>query len=138
MATITLYSDTNLAVKVDSAATPRLRVVTKPLGAASNYPPSGDLSRRVRLLANIALEDASNPGAALTNLRQTVTIEVSYTNADRVAAGGTAVKFGYWDGSKWVRFGNYIDRPDPDPNKGGSGTASFTNWSADPPLAVGH
>jgi hypothetical protein len=137
MAIVTIYSDAYLNVKVDSAASPRLKVVAKPLTAANSYPPSGDLPGWVRPLANLALEDTARPGVGLASYGQTVTIEVTYTQADRRAAGGKPVKFGYWDGSKWVKFANFIDYPDADPQKGGRGTVTFSSWLSDPPVAVG-
>lgn len=103
--------------------------------------PSGGGFKPIRIIANIVLEEEGKPGAYLTDLGQSVEIKVRYTKKDKAAADAMnkTLALAFWDGSRWVRFTQkhgFALQPDSNPEKGGVGKVTITQW-ADPPIGWG-
>ena len=127
-----------VTVSIPSSVTPRLRAVALDIGSVEMLPITG--FRPVRLVANVVIEQQSQPGIYLTSLPAAVKIKVKYRAADRQAAGTKPLVLAFWDGTAWVPFTNakhafkltaYADL-----SKGGYATVSITKWG-DPPISWG-
>lgn len=132
------FADGELTVSISSSIKPPLKAVSLPIGEVNMQPPSG--FQPIRVVANIAIEEAASPGNYLTTLPGAIQIKVKYRLSDRQAAGSRPLVLAFWDGSAWIPFTaakhNFKLTAYADPNKGGYATLTLRHWG-DPPITWG-
>ncbi len=115
----------------------RIRAVKLPLDRLESMPAKPGGFTPTRLVANIALEDESNPGAYLSQLDKPFEMRFRYTSDD-VKQTKTGLKLAFWDGNEWVVFtkDKHSFELQPDSQGGGYGVVQLSRWG-DPNIAWG-
>jgi hypothetical protein len=135
------FLDGDVVVDVPEVAGKKLRPVKLDIGPVDMDPKTGDF-KPIRVVANIALEDEANPGKYLTELGESVEIQVRYRPDDMKAArkDNKPLALGFWDGQRWIRFTrekhNFELRPDSAVEDSGFGVIVINRWG-DPPTSWG-
>ena len=135
------FLDGEVVVSVVEGAAKKLRPVKLEVGSVDMDPKTGDF-KPIRVVANIVLEDEAKPGEYLTELGQSVEIQIRYRPSDMKEArkDNKPLALGFWDGQRWVRFTpekhNFELRPDSAIEDSGYGVVSISRWG-DPPTGWG-
>lgn len=132
------FANDEVAVTIPAGMSARLKAVSRDVGAVDMQP--AEHFRPIRVVANIVIEDESQPGNALTDLGGQVSFKVKYRASDLEAADKKPLVLAFWDGKGWVPLTSakhgFKLTAYTNPNNGGYATFSLTRWG-DPPISWG-
>jgi len=140
---ILLFSDDRLAIVAKPSrdtVRPRLRFsLAKYRESSTATLIESNGFKPIRILGNIAIEDADHPGNYPKELGQPVQFKFFFTQDDLNAAGNEPLALAFWENNGWVKFATPNLKIQPTAKAAGfaSVTLSQTPWTGDPPTSWG-